>query len=111
MSINQVESIAQGHVFLGQDALKIKLVDELGGLDQAVAKAAKLAKVNTYHTNGYPAAPDVLDQLMAATNTGNYLDEQLRSGLGEYYEAFSLLKTLDQQNMIQARVPFELNIR
>ena len=45
MTTDQVEAIAQGHVFTGEDALKIKLVDELGGLDKAVEKAAKLAKL------------------------------------------------------------------
>ncbi len=111
MSVEQVEAIAQGHVFLGQDALKIKLVDELGGLDQAIAKAAKLAKLDSYHTLGYPGVPDFFDQLMNTANAGNYLDEQMRSALGEYYESFALLKTMNQQNMIQARIPFYLNIR
>ena len=50
MTVEQVEAIAQGHVYTGEDALKIKLVDELGGLDKAVAKAAQLAKTKSYFT-------------------------------------------------------------
>lgn len=111
MSINQVEEIAQGHVFLGQDALKIKLVDELGGLDKAIAKAAKLAKIDKYHTSNYPEGDDWLEQLFKMTGGGNYLDEQMRTALGDYYELFALLKTMNQQNMVQARIPFYLNIR
>ena len=52
-----------------------------------------------------------MDQLTGAMSGGNYLDEQLRATLGEYYEPFMLLKTMNQQNMIQARIPFYLNIR
>lgn len=111
MSINQVEEIAQGHVFLGQDALKIKLVDELGGLDKAIAKAAKLAKIDKYHTSNYPGGDDWLEQLFKMTGGGNYLDEQMRTALGDYYEPFALQKTMNQQNMVQARIPFYLNIR
>lgn len=111
MTTDQVEAIAQGHVFLGQDALKIKLVDELGGLDKAVAKAAKLAKINEYYTSEYPAPLSFTDQLLAETGSGNYLDEQLRAFLGEYYEPFLLLKTMNRQDVIQARIPFYLNIK
>lgn len=111
MSINQVEEIAQGHVFLGQDALKNKLVDELGGLEKAIAKAAKLAKIDKYHTSNYPGGDDWLEQLFKMTGGGNYLDEQMRNALGDYYEPFTLLKTMNQQNMVQARIPFYLNIR
>lgn len=111
MTTDQVEAIAQGHVFLGQDALKIKLVDELGGLDKAVAKAAQLAKLKEYHTAEYPAPLSFTDQLLAETSRGNYLDEQLRAFLGEYYEPFLLLKTMNQQDVIQARIPFYLNIK
>jgi protease-4 len=54
MSVEEVEKIAQGHVWLGQDALKIKLVDALGGLDDAIKKAAELAKLDKYHSVAYP---------------------------------------------------------
>lgn len=111
LNIEQVEAIAQGHVFLGQDALKIKLVDELGGLDTAIAKAAKLAKLSEYHTSNYPKTSDWLEQFTQSVNGGNYLDEQMHMALGEYYEPFALLKTINQQSMIQARIPFYLNIK
>ena len=50
LTMQQVETIAQGHVYTGEDALKIKLVDELGGLDKAVQKAVQLAKIKDYYT-------------------------------------------------------------
>ena len=113
MTVEQIEENAQGHVFTGEDALKIKLVDELGGLDKAVAKAAKLAKLDEYHTTPYPASPDLMEQLLNKTNSGsgNYLDEQLRLTLGEYYKPFVLLREANTMSTVQARMPFFLNIR
>jgi len=110
MTVEQVEAIAQGHVFTGEDALKIKLVDELGGLDKAVAKAAQLAKVEEYYTSAYPAPADIFEQLMKQAEAGNYLDDQLRITLGEYYEPFMLLRQANQINPVQARLPYYLNI-
>ncbi|MBR5919315.1 MAG: signal peptide peptidase SppA [Prevotella sp.] len=113
MTVEQIEENAQGHVFTGEDALKIKLVDELGGLDKAVAKAAKLSKLDEYHTTPYPVSPDLMEQLLNKTNSsnGNYLDEQLRLTLGEYYKPFVLLREANSMSTVQARMPFFLNIR
>lgn len=110
MTIEQVEVIAQGHVFTGADALKIKLVDELGGLDKAIAKAAQLAKIDEYYTNNYPAPPSIFDQLMNQAKGGNYLDDQLRVALGEYYQPFMLMREANQMSPVQARLPYFLNI-
>ena len=111
MKVADVENIAQGRVWLGQDALKIKLVDELGGLDKAIAKAAQLAKLKEYHTSAYPGKTDWLDQLLNQTSGGSYIKAQMRQSLGEYYEPFMLLKNISNQSAIQARVPFMMNIK
>ena len=111
-SIEQIEEIAQGRVWLGNDALKIKLVDEIGGLDKAIAKAASLAKVSQYHATSYPEEQswwsNLLDQ---ATSSNNYLDEQLQATLGEYYEPFKFVKNMNRQSAIQARMPYYVNIK
>ncbi len=111
MKVENVEKIAQGRVWLGQDALKIKLVDELGGLDKAIAKAAQLAKLKEYHTSAYPGKVDWFDQLLNKTSGGSYIKAQMRQNLGEYYEPFMLLKDMNNQSAIQARVPFMMNIK
>ncbi len=111
MSVGQVEKIAQGHVWLGQDALKIKLVDQLGGLDEAVAKAAQLAKIDQYYTSAYPGKASWMDQLMETVSGGNYLDNKMQATFGEYYQPFMLLRTMEQQNAIQARLSFMLNVK
>lgn len=106
-----IEKVAQGRVWLGSDALKIKLVDELGGLNQAVAKAASLAKLKEYHTKNYPAVPSWTEQLMASAGRNNYLDEQLRLTLGDLYEPFVMLRSMNEREVLQARIPFVLNIK
>ncbi len=112
MKVADVDSIAQGRVWLGCDALRIKLVDALGGLDKAIAKAAELAKVSEYHTADYPCQPDWIELLFAQiSDSGSYLDEQMRLTLGEYYAPFAYLKTLNKQNAIQARLPYVLVIK
>ena len=110
MSVEDVEKIAQGRVWLGQDAVKIKLVDELGGLNDALAKAAKLAKLEEYHAVAYPEPSDWTEQLTGKLNQNNYIQEQLRLSLGEYYEPFMLLKTMNEQSAIQARMTFFLKV-
>ena len=110
MSVDEVEKIAQGHVWLGQDALKIKLVDALGGLDDAVKKAAELAKLEEYHSVAYPEAEGWETQLLNKFNDNNYIEAQARLVLGEYYEPFMLLRTMNKQNAIQARIPFYLRV-
>ena len=111
--VERVYEIAEGRVWLGQDALKIKLVDGIGGIDQAVAKAAELAKVKEYRTRAYPAKADMIESLLnrASSEGGNYLDGKLRSTLGEYYAPFMFLKQLDCQDAIQARMPVNVVIK
>lgn len=110
LTMQQVETIAQGHVYTGEDALKIKLVDELGGLDKAVLKAVQLAKIKDYYTKNYPTPVNWLDQIFGDYVQDNYLSEQLHSSLGMLYQPFSILRTLNQQSAIQARIPYFINI-
>lgn len=110
LTMAQVEAIAQGHVYTGEDALKIKLVDELGGLDKAVKKAAQLAKIENYHTVSYPSPDNWFDQIFGENVQDNYLNEQLYTSLGIFYQPFSILRTINQQSAIQARLPYIINI-
>ena len=111
LSMERVEELAQGHVYLGEDALKIKLVDELGGLDRAVVKAAQLAKVKTWYAESYPEPMGVVEQLLnSGTSRNNFLDEQLRLALGSLYEPFMLTRSLQQMDAVQAHMPFRLQV-
>ena len=112
LSVESVEKIAQGRVWLATDAIGIKLVDQLGGLDDAVKKAAELAKLTEYYTIDYPAAPSWTDNLFdAMSSSDSYLDAKLRSTLGDLYQPFALLRTLNMREAIQARIPYAINMR
>ena len=107
LKVEDVEKIAQGHVWLGKDAIGIKLVDQLGSLKDAVDMACKFANIkdDDYYTNSYPAAENWTETILQnATGGGNYLDAQLKEMLGEYYEPFMLMKTIRHQSPVQARM-------
>ncbi|MST84444.1 signal peptide peptidase SppA [Hallella mizrahii] len=113
MTMDRVEQLAQGHVYLGMDAKKLKLVDALGGLDVAVAKAAKLASLSEWHTASYPGAEDMFDQMLDlfSSSTGSYLDGQLRAVLGDDYGAYMMMRRATSMSRLQARLPYELIIK
>ncbi|WP_443865445.1 signal peptide peptidase SppA [Leyella stercorea] len=112
LTIESVEKIAQGRVWLATDALNIKLVDQLGGIDDAVKKAAQLAKLKEYYTSDYPATASWIDNLLnSMSSSGTYLDAQLRQTLGELYQPFTVLRSIDKREAIQARIPYAISIK
>lgn len=111
MTKDEIEKIAEGRVWTGEMAKKIGLVDELGGIDKALEIAAKKANLEGYTVMSYPAKKDIMSTILDV-NAGNYVKSQmLKSELGDYYNKFSLLKNIKERSMIQARVPFELNVK
>lgn len=110
MAQDSVKLIAEGRVWTGEQGLNIGLVDELGNLDDAVAHAAELAKVEKFRAVGYPAPDNPFDQLLNQTK-GGYLDSELRELLGEGYAVYSLVRNVKDADRIQARMPFEMNIQ
>ena len=112
MKRDEVHEIAQGRVWLATDALKIKLVDKLGSLSDAVKKAVELAKVgDEYYTSYYPGESDWMDNLFPKDDKGTYLDSELRTLLGETYEPFIEMRRDQQRNKLQARFPYSTRMR
>ena len=112
LPVESVEKIAQGRVWLATDALNIKLVDQLGSIDDAVKKAAQLAKLKDYYTSDYPAAASWMDTMLnSMSSSGTYLDEQLRQTLGDFYQPFTMLRSIDKREAIQARIPYAISIK
>ena len=112
----EVDSIAQGRVWLATDAIRIKLVDKLGSLDDAVKKAAELAKLKEYHTSTYPAKGSWMDQFLPKENKGTYLDskfhEELKVLLGDLYEPLmELRQTVKDGSYVQARMLDNVRMR
>lgn len=112
MTMEQVENIAQGRVWLGQDAIKLKLVDQLGGLDDAIAKAAKLAKMNDYETASYPSPLSTWEQLLGSYIGGDdLLNGKMQAYLGEFYEPFKIINDAKHMDKVQARMPYIIKIK
>ena len=107
MTKEQVNEIGQGRVWVGSDAIGIKLVDQLGSLDDAVKKAAELVESEEYYTADYPAKTDWFDSLLSTDEEkGSYLDAELKATLGELYEPVMELRRDMSRNRLQARLPF-----
>ena len=107
MTMDQVEAVAQGHVYLGSDALRIRLVDALGNLDTAIRKAAQLAKLDAYDVKRYPEQPSLLNQLLDMDdNMDSYLNSKLRLLMGDMYEPLKMKYELETMGRVQARLPF-----
>ncbi len=106
-----VDSIARGRVWSGQDALKLGLVDTIGGLQSAIAFAAKKADVGkNYRITEYPKRKEFFQQLMEELS-GQAQARILSRELGDYKTYFDDLKTLKAMKGVQARMPFFMQIQ
>ncbi|TYK37515.1 signal peptide peptidase SppA [Bacteroides pyogenes] len=111
MTKGAIEKIAEGRIWTGETAQKLGLVDELGGIDKALEIAVSKAGIDRYTIISYPKKKDFFSSLFESAPT-NYIESQLlNSKLGEYYQSFGLLKNLKEKSAIQARIPFELNMK
>lgn len=110
MSQDSVKVIGEGRVWTGEQALKLGLVDKLGNLDDAIAAAAKLADVQKYTIGRYPTPSPWYANLLNDAG-GDYMEGQMRAALGEYYPAFALIRRIGKMNPVQARLPFDPNIK
>lgn len=111
MKTEDVDKIAQGRVWTGNQALKIKLVDKLGTLEDAVAEAARRAKVTDYAVTSLPEKKSWMDNLAEATTKKDYLEEKIRTTLGEYYEPLTFVANLRKEDCMQARIFFVPNFK
>ena len=109
MSVADVDKIAQGRVWSGTDAHDIGLVDSLGGLEDAVAYAAKLAETDAYKTTNYPKFSDDFESFLESLQPSPFVQTAIGKSLQYYQSLFS--KQTTHMDHIQARIPFELNIR
>ncbi len=106
---NNIDSIGQGRVWSGADAIKINLVDELGGINDAIAYAAKQAKLNEYKLLELPKQKDPLQELLG--NTKEEMETRsMKSNLGETYLYVKQIKNVLQMKGVQARLPYEMII-
>jgi len=111
MSVEEVDSIAQGRIWTGADAYKIGLVDTLGGLDLAIRMAAKKANLKNYSIVEKPILKEFFEQLtesLMETSISNKLNFLKINKVYPYYECW---EQINQLNGIQTRLPFILTIK
>ena len=110
MTVAQIDSIGQGRVWSGVDAKRIGLVDEFGGLNDAIKEAAKLAKLKDYGTMDLPEQKDAFEQLME-TFSGDKTSVFLKNELGTAYPYFQYLSRMSRMEGVQALMPYDFIIK
>lgn len=110
ISQDSVKVIGEGRVWTGEQGLKIGLVDELGNLDAAVAYAAKKADMKKYRAVAYPEPASPFAAFFDQQKS-DYLESEIRGMLGDHYEAVSFIRNIKDMDRLQARMPFDPNIR
>lgn len=111
MTKEQIDSIGQGRVWSGVDAKRIGLIDEFGGLQDAIAEAAKLAGLKEYRTWELPVQKDPFEQIMETFSGDNSSKLLMKKELGAAYPYFQYLSQLSKMEGIQALMPFEYIIK
>lgn len=114
MTTAQVDRIGQGRVWTGSQALKLKLVDKLGTLNDAIAVAASRAKLKDYAVTSYPDKESWMSQILNSTTKDDYMEQKLRMALGEYYAPLRFvtsLRSYDAKNCVQARMYYWPNVK
>lgn len=112
MKFEEVDAIAQGRVWTGSDALKIGLVDKIGGIGDALKAAAKLAKIKDYRTENYPEYEKDLKGLFGGLPFMQSKESFIKEEVGEEnYLMIEQIRRMSAQKGMQAMMPFEINIK
>ena len=109
MDIALVDSLGGGRVWAGEDALKNGLVDQLGTIDDAIALAAKLAKVSDYGIEYYPKQKDWFTKIIEGDKE-DAVAKAIKSEMGDLYYTYEGLKQVMNSKGVQARMPMEIVI-
>jgi protease IV len=110
MSLDEVDSVAQGRVWTGVQAKEIGLVDVLGGMDEAIAIAVYKAGIKDYRIKEYPEKEDPIEKLLKSL-TGEAETYFLKIKLGDLYPAWKQFESLKNTKGIQARMPFDISVK
>lgn len=109
MSVEAVDNIGQGRVWTGTEGMGNGLVDNLGGLKEAIQVAATLANLEDYRIKSLPELKDPFTKLMDQIK-GSSSDSRLQKELGAFFPLFKEIKALTEMEGVQARLPFIMNM-
>jgi len=110
LTVAQVDSIGQGRVWSGVDAKRLGLIDEFGGLNDAIKEAASLAKLKEYNTMELPEQKDTFEQLME-TFSGDNASILVKKEMGAAYPYFQYLSNMSHMKGVQALMPYQFDIK
>lgn len=111
LQVGYVDSIGQGRVWSGKMAQEKKLVDKFGGLSDAIAEAAKLAKLKEYRTLELPEQKDAFTEILKAFSGESVSTMFVKGELGESFKSYNEIKTFIQNQGVQARLPFWIQMK
>lgn len=109
MTVQQVDSIAQGRVWTGADALKLGLVDVLGGIEKAVHIASSMAGLESYQMVTYPLEEDLVENFFKELS-GGMAKNMIQNGLKDSYKYYEHLNKATNLTGIQVRMPYTLDV-
>jgi protease-4 len=110
LSIDKVLKIAEGRVWSGLEAEKLGLVDQLGNISDAIAKAVEMAELTDYGIIDYPEKKDFFTRLFSNNNSETKIEKAIQQQLGDLYFTYKGLKTITEASGVQAKMPFEIII-
>ena len=110
MTVEKVDSIGQGRIWSGTEALNLGLIDTLGGLTDAIKLAASLAGLVDYRITALPTLKNPLDQILEQLTGKSTPDVYMKQALGEDYHYFDYLRKLREMKGVQARMEYELKV-
>jgi len=112
MKFEAVDSIAQGRVWTGSDALKIGLVDKIGGMGDALKEAAKLANIKEYKTADFPSFEKKFGDFFGGMPFMQSKESFIKEEVGEEnYQMIQQIRRMSAQKGMQALLPYEINIK
>lgn len=112
MKFEDVDAIAQGRVWTGADALKIGLVDKIGGMNDAIKTAAEMVKLKKYKTKNYPEYEKDLASLFGGMPFMQSKESFIKEEVGEEnYQMIEQIRRMSAQKGMQALMPYEINIK
>ena len=110
LTVDQIKAVAEGRVWTGDDAIKKGLVDKMGGINTAIDIAVKKAKLKNFSVVEYPEKLDFMTKLMKDISQ-DVETKYLKSKLGEQYTVYKQIQNIGKISGIQARLPYEIDIK